>query len=230
MKTNEIIINEGPLDYLKKVGSAVASGVRSAAANADTRASADSANAAAQEQAAELKKWTDLTWQSFNRDLTNYKTAHGGKLPGADDSTTFNDYLVSWTDKFMKGQSTIPALQKPEIIDPSDTKTIYTYLSNRYAEHMPHTTPSAGAPTTRIGNGAAAKTSVGAAPAAAAPAAAAPAPFNPVEFTGKLKTSWDQFVASGRPAPIELRKMIKQMWLDVGGVKAESRQPTKKKV
>lgn len=87
--------------------------------------------AAGKSQEDALKQRNAITWQQFNKDLTTYKASHAGQFP---DTDNFNDYLVRWTDDYMKGPSNIPALKNPNITNPADSSAIYNYIAKRYAE------------------------------------------------------------------------------------------------
>lgn len=206
MKTNEIL-TEGPVwDKVKKF------------------VAPTPAQSGQSERAKEIKEKTNLLWASLSRNLTSYRTAHG------EDPPEFADFVVKYTDRYFKKPTTIPRLKNPAIVSSDDSKAIYDYLAGRMAESLggaseetPPAPPAAPAPPN----------TTPAPPAAPAPNTT-PAPLAPkidaATFTANLQSEWDKFVDSGKKASPELRQLIKRMWLDAGGIKAESKKNQKKKL
>ena len=213
MKTNEIV-TEGPMDFIKK---GIAGAKSAIATNQATR----SAAASDQQQTDELKKWTNLLWQSFNRDLSNYKTANGGAMPPP-------AYVTTWTNQQLPGASNVPApvLAVPaNISDPKNTKVLYDYFLKREAERR-HSgfgkatpaTPSPATPATpATPSPAIPATPSPAIPATPSPATpATPSPSTPATpATGnifanskQLAAAFKEFTASGAKMPIQVRRLL----------------------
>jgi hypothetical protein len=49
-------------------------------------------------------------------------------------------------------------------------------------------------------------------------------------MAAKLKADWDAFTQSGGSAGPAVKQQLKQMWLDAGGIRAESKKNKKKSV
>ena len=178
MKTNEIV-TEGPMDFIKK---GIAGAKSAIATNQATR----SAAASDQQQTDELKKWTNLLWQSFNRDLSNYKTANGGAMPPP-------AYVTTWTNQQLPGASNVPApvLAVPaNISDPKNTKVLYDYFLKREAERR-HSGFGKATPAT---------------PSPSTPAT--PATGNIFANSKQLAAAFKEFTASGAKMPIQVRRLL----------------------
>ena len=191
MKTNEIV-TEGPMDFIKK---GIAGAKSAIATNQATR----SAAASDQQQTDELKKWTNLLWQSFNRDLSNYKTANGGAMPPP-------AYVTTWTNQQLPGASNVPApvLAVPaNISDPKNTKVLYDYFLKREAERrhsgFGKATPATPSPATPSP----------ATPATPSPSTpATPATGNIFANSKQLAAAFKEFTASGAKMPIQVRRLL----------------------
>ena len=194
MKTNEIV-TEGPMDFIKK---GIAGAKSAIATNQATR----SAAASDQQQTDELKKWTNLLWQSFNRDLSNYKTANGGAMPPP-------AYVTTWTNQQLPGASNVPApvLAVPaNISDPKNTKVLYDYFLKREAERR-HSGFGKATPATP-------SPAIPATPSPATPATpspstpATPATGNIFANSKQLAAAFKEFTASGAKMPIQVRRLL----------------------
>ena len=148
MKINEIL-HEGPLDFIKKYGAKVASGIAGAAsavaANRSARELSSNADQSTATEKAYLKSRADLMWKSFNRILTTYRAAHGGVDP-----TNFKDFVVNFANQYIRAESNSPdILTLSNAINGSkDSQDIYNYLYSRWAESQSAPPPATPSPAT----------------------------------------------------------------------------------
>ena len=148
MKANEIILNEGPLDFAKKVGAGFAGLANGGLAGAKA---AYGAQDAANNQADKTNAIVSKAVQQWNTTAAQMK--QGGQEPTADQA-------VAWMTKFLgKAPSTKPADASPANISKFISTEINKHIADRAAQGL-NGTPAKGEP----------------APAASAPAAAASAP------------------------------------------------------
>lgn len=148
MKINEIL-HEGPLDFIKKYGAKVASGIAGAAsavaANRSARELSSNADQSTATEKAYLKSRADLMWKSFNRILTTYRAAHGGVDP-----TNFKDFVVNFANQYIRAESNSPDILtlSNAINGAKDSQDIYNYLYSRWAESQSAPPPATPSPAT----------------------------------------------------------------------------------
>ncbi len=250
MKTNEIIINEGPLDFAKNVAAGFKGLGQGGLAGAKAAYGAqDAANKQADKTGIIVKKAIDQ-WNA-----TAAQMAQGGQQATPEQAS-------AWLAKFLgKAPAGKPAGANPAQISQFITQEIQKYVADRAAQSLgqqaaPAAEPAPAQATAQQPAQAQAAAEPAQAqqstqpttqaepapaqaqqPAAAEPAAAEPeAPAAPVkmganEFAQKLKADFDAFVdAGGSTGAPAVRQAIKSMWMQTGGTKAESKKNIKKPV
>lgn len=214
MKTNEII-QEGPLDFAKNVaagfkglGQGGLAGARAGyTQQAATNAQADKTNAIAKKA---IDQWN----------ATAAQIGQGGTPATADQA-------VQWLTKFLgKAPASKPAGATPAQINQFITQEITQHIANRATQGLGGQQPAAAT--------APADPAQATAPEAtqATPAdPAAPAKPGANEFAQKLQADFEQFSSAGGSigAPA-VKQVIKNMWMQAGGTKAESKKNKKKPV
>lgn len=250
MKTNEIIINEGPLDFAKNVAAGFKGLGQGGLAGAKAAYGAqDASNKQADKTAAIAKKAIDQ-WNA-----TAAQMAQGGQQATPDQA-------VAWITKFLgKAPAGKPAGATPAQINQFITQSIQQYVADRAAQSMggaqqpaqAEPTPAAtaaSAPTPAAGQTPqasaepaqvepTAQTAAEPAPATEPTAQAEPAPAEPAKpakpdanaFAQKLQADFQAFVdADGSVGAPAVRQALKSLWMQSGGTKAESKKNTKKPV
>jgi hypothetical protein len=231
MKTNEIIINEGPLDFAKNVAAGFKGLGQGGLAGAKAAYGAqDAANKQADKTGTIVKKAIDQ-WNA-----TAAQMAQGGQQATPEQAT-------AWLTKFLgKAPAGKPAGANPAQISQFITQEIQKYVADRAAQGLGQTAAPAAepAPAQAAAEPAQAQTAPAAEPAQATaqepaavePAApAAPAKPGANEFAQKLQADFEAFVnAGGSTGAPAVRQAIKSMWMQTGGTKAESKKNTKKPV
>lgn len=240
MKTNEIIINEGPLDFAKNVAAGFKGLGQGGLAGAKAAYGAqDAANKQADKTGTIVKKAIDQ-WNA-----TAAQMAQGGQQATP-------EQVTAWLAKFLgKAPAGKPAGANPAQISQFITQEIQKYVADRAAQGLGQTAAPAAEPAPAQSadepaqaqaqtTPAQAQTAPAAQPAqataqeptAAEPAApAAPAKPGANEFAQKLQADFEAFVnAGGSTGAPAVRQAIKSMWMQTGGTKAESKKNTKKPV
>lgn len=244
MKTNEIIINEGPLDFAKNVAAGFKGLGQGGLAGAKAAYGAqDASNKQADKTVAIAKKAIDQ-WNA-----TAAQMAQGGQQATPEQA-------VAWITKFLgKAPAGKPAGAAPAQINQFITQSIQQYVADRAAQGLggaqqPATAepaPAAGQPAQATATAeptaqAAAEPAPATAPTAQAEPAQAqaePAPAEPTKpakpdantFAQKLQADFAAFAdAGGGVGTPAVKQAIKDMWMRAGGTKAESRKNTKKPV
>ena len=228
MKTNEII-QEGPLDFAKNMVAGFKGAKAGYNQSAATNAQKDKTNAI-------VKKAIDQ-WNA-----TAGQIAQGG-------TQATGDQAVQWLTKFLgKAPAGKPAGDSPAQISQFITQEITQHIANRATQGLggatapaatdattapaaPGATPPPTAPAADATAPATAPAADATAPAEPATPAAAPAKPGANEFAQKLQADFEQFSSAGGSigAPA-VKQVIKNMWMQAGGTKAESKKNKKKPV
>ena len=216
MKTNEII-QEGPLDFAKNVAAGFKGLGQGGLAGAKAGYTQQAAtNAQADKTSAIAKKAIDQ-WNA-----TAAQIAQSG-------TPATPDQAVQWLTKFLgKAPAGQPAGAQPAQINQYITQAIQQHIADRATQGLGGQ-QTAATPTTATAQPAPTAPAATAEPATAEPAAPAKPGAN--EFAQKLQADFEQFTnAGGSIGAPAVKQVLKNMWMQAGGTKAESKKNKKKPV
>lgn len=201
MKINELAINEGPIWQGVK---GAAGALKGAVSNAVASGKAGYQQSQGQQSANQVAALNIKQWNQAVGQL-----AQSGATPTV-------DQLVA----FVKQRASTANVPPPQ--DLSNQQAVNDYITKSISQHLANT---------KLGSAPQAQ------PAQATTPQAQPAqePAQPAKPSGnamaeKLAKDWQAFVQAGGNAGPALKQQIKQMWLDAGGIRAESKKNKKQPV